>query len=120
MNKSSKFVFISVGGLVALMVVGMLISVFMDVSPEEIKEANLIDKWMWYRVAFYIFIISLWKSICVYLTRARFNLSSITDEDLTEYKKNREKDLRFLVSQRWKIVVLFAFFEIVIIQQFGL
>lgn len=120
MNKRSKFVFISVGGLVALMVIGMLIGVFVDVSPEEIKEVNLIDKWVWYRVAFYILTVLLWKSICVYLTRPRFNLSSISDKDLTEYKNNREKDLRYMVSQRWKIVALFAFFEIVIIQQFGL
>lgn len=120
MNKRSKFIFISVGGLVAMMVIGMLISVFMGISPEEIKQANLIDKWVWYRVAFYILTVLLWKSICIYLTRPRFNLSSISDEELIVYEKNREKDLRYLVSQRWKIVALFAFFEIVIIQQFGL
>lgn len=120
MNKTGKFLVISVGGLLALMITGMLVSVFIDVRPEEIKSRNLIDEWMWYRITFYLLVVVLWKLICTYLTRPRFDVKECAEKELAEFAKNREKDMKYLMKQWWKVALMFAFFEVVIIQQFGL
>lgn len=120
MKNVGKFFVISVGGLLALMVLGMIFSAIFDVKPDEIKGVDLIGGWMWYRIGFYVVVVAAWTPICWFITRPRFNPDELSDEDRAEYENKRERDIQYLKSQWWKMALMFAFFEAVIIQQFGL
>lgn len=120
MKSVGKFFVISVGGLLALMVLGMIFSAIFDVKPDEIKGVDLIGGWMWYRIGFYVVVVAAWTPICWFITRPRFNPDELSDEDRAEYENKRERDIQYLKSQWWKMALMFAFFEAVIIQQFGL
>ena len=75
---------------------------------------------MWYRIGFYVVVVAAWTPICWFITRPRFNPDELSDEDRAEYENKRERDIQYLKSQWWKMALMFAFFEAVIIQQFGL
>lgn len=120
MKNVGKFFLISVGGLVALMVLGMVVGVIFNTDPKEIKSIDLIREWMWYRIGFYVIVVAGWEYICRFMTRQRHADPDNTPEENQEILLKRENDIQYLKSQRWKIVLLMAFFEIVIIQQFGL
>lgn len=120
MKGLGKFVAYSVGGLLILMVLGMLFSALFGVKPNEIKGVDLIGDWMWYRIGFYVVVVAAWTPICWFITRPRFNPDELFDEDRAEYENKRERDIQYLKSQWWKMALMFAFFEAVIIQQFGL
>jgi len=120
MKGIAKFTVISIGGLLALMVVGMSISAIFGVKPQEIKEVDLIGDWMIYRIGFYIFVLLLWTPFCRFVTRPRFDLSELNNEDFEIFKRKREKSFNHFKSQWWKLALLLTFFEVVIIQQFGL
>lgn len=119
-----KFLFVSVGGLMLLMLLGVVSSVMLDYKPEEIKEINLIEEWELYRVFFYISLILLWVPICKYITKPK---AVIDEEQSDEEKKNaaelrekQKKDFEYLKSSWWKLALLLIFFELVIVQQLGL
>lgn len=120
MKGIGKFVVIGVGGLMAIMVLGMVFSAIFDVKPNEIKGVDLIGDWMWYRIGFYVIVIAAWSPISRFMTRPRFNPGELSDEDLERYTNKRERDAQYMKSQWWKVALLLAFFEVVIIQQFGL
>ena len=120
MKSVGKFTAISVGGLLALMVLGMVFSAIFDVKPNEITGVNLISDWMWYRIGFYATVIAAWSLISQFMTRSKINLSELSDEDQEIYREKRKRDFQYLDSQWWKVALLLAFFEVVIIQQFGL
>lgn len=120
MKGLGKFATYSVGGLLALMVLGMLFSAVFGVKTNEIKGVDLIGDWMWYRIGFYVVVIAVWSLICQLITRPSFNPSELDDEDRIKYEKKRERDIQYLKSQWWKVALMLAFFEAVIIQQFGL
>ena len=120
MKNIGKFFFISVGGLLALMVLGMIFSAIFDVKPDEIKGVDLIGGWMWYRIGFYVAVMAAWTPTCRFMTRPRFNPGELSDEDQAQYAEKRERDVQYLKSQWWKVALMLAFFEVVIIQQFGL
>lgn len=120
MKNIGKFFVISVGGLLALMVLGMIFSAIFDVKPDEIKGVDLIGGWMWYRIGFYVTVMAAWTPIFRFITRPRFNPGELSDEDQARYTEKRERDVQYLKSQWWKVVLMLAFFEVVIIQQFGL
>lgn len=120
MKAIGKFVVISVGGLLALMVLAMLFSAKFHVEPSEIKGIDLIGGWMWYRIGFYVIVITAWAPISRFMTRPRANLKALSEEELEVFTRKRERDVRYMKSQWWKVAFLLVFFEVVIIQQFGL
>jgi len=109
-NKSYKFLMISVGGIIGLMIIGMVIALFSISNPNEIKNFNLIDDWMYYRISFYCLVVIFWRPISWFL------LNYCTQQD----REFVGSDLKNLVNLRLKIIALFTFVEIVIIQQIGL
>lgn len=116
-----KYALIGVGGLVGLMVIGMIVAAFFS-TPEEVKGINLIADWVWYRFGFYAAVLLGWTQICNFITRPRIPLDDldITFEEKEELLNSRTKDIEYLKTLRWKVALVFAFFEFVIIQQFGL
>lgn len=116
-----KYALIGVGGLIGLMVIGMVIAAIFS-SPEEVKGVNLIAEWMWYRVGFYVVVLLAWTPICQFITRPRPSPEDeeFTAEEKEEFLKDRAADIEYLKTLRWKVALLFVFFEFVIIQQFGL
>ncbi|MBL4761087.1 MAG: hypothetical protein JKY93_00130 [Gammaproteobacteria bacterium] len=113
------FTLISIGGLFGLLIIAIMISLIFAVQPEEIKQINLIIDWMWYRIGFYLLVILMWFPLCVLSTRSRIKLSELDAQALEAFNKNREKELSYLKSQWFKVVIFLVFFEVVIIQQFG-
>lgn len=120
MRGLGKFVAYSVGGLLVLMVLGMVSSAIFGVKPDEIKGVDLIGDWMWYRICFYVIVVAAWSPISRFMTRPRFNPGELSDDEQKAYQEKRERDVTYLKSQWWKVALLLAFFEVVIIQQFGL
>jgi len=120
MKGAGKFIAISVGSLLIFMVLGMIFSAVFDVKPDEIKGVDLIGDWMWYRITFYVIVIAAWSPICWFLTRPKFNPDKLSAEDRQEYEKKRKSDVSYMKSQWWKAALMLAFFEVVIIQQFGM
>lgn len=119
MKSATRFITISVGGLLVLMMAGMIIGVALDVEPRTIKEFDLVQDWLLYRLGLYVALIIGWPSLCRYVTW-RIDLEGMTDDEIEERNKKRERDIKYLSSKWWKIAVLLVFFEVVIIQQFGL
>jgi hypothetical protein len=117
MKRIGKFVVIGVGGLLAIIVLGMLFIAIFDVKQNEIKGVDLIDGWMWYRIIFYALVIAAWTPICRLMTRPRFNLSELSEEEMEKYTQKRERDVQYMKLQLWKVALLLMFFELVIIQQ---
>lgn len=120
MKNVSKFIFVSVGGLMAMMVMGMIFSAIFGIRSDEIKSLDLIDAWMWYRVAFYVLAIASWSPLSRYLTRTRRKLEFSSREEEEDHAQKQERDFQYLASQWWKVALTFVFVEVVIIQQFGL
>lgn len=121
MNRSiNKFLFISVGGLVALMVMGMLIAVILNTSIEQVRGVNLIEEWMVYRLGIYVVLFLCWNLICHWITRPRLDKREACEEEQQLFEQKRQNDLVSLKRLRWKLVGVLAFFEVVVIQQFGL
>jgi predicted nucleic acid-binding Zn ribbon protein len=119
MAKTKKFLLISMGGLVALMMLGMIFSIVTDTRPEEVSSMNLISEWKWYRVTLYLLIVGSWPWLVRYATRppAMEEWESETDRELM-LQKHRD-DYKNMKAQWWKIALLLAFIEVVMIQQFG-
>lgn len=121
MNKSiNKFLFISVGGLVALMVIGMLMAVVLNTSIEQVRGVDLIEDWMVYRLGIYAVLFLCWNPICHWITRPRLDKKEVCEEEQQLFEQKRQKDIVSLQKLRWKLVGVLAFFEVVVIQQFGL
>lgn len=120
MNRAGQFIMVSLGGLVGLMILGMIISLVMEATPSQVREINLIEKWFWYRCAFYACVIACWTQISIYMTRPPRMSFGGSEEDARRIEARREKDRDLVKAQRWKVALLFVFFEVVIIQQFGL
>jgi hypothetical protein len=117
MNRTRKFLLISVGGLIALMLVGMVISVFTETSAEELSTLNLISEWKWYRMAMYAALVGCWPLISRWATRAGQGANGSESEEILG---KRYADYLHMCSQWWKIVLLLIFIELVLIQQLGL
>ena len=119
-KRFSKFVFICVGGIVSLMLVAMIITSAFSLNPDQVRGLNVVEEWLLFRLAIYATVIAFWGQICKSLTRRKFKNSELTVIELSEAKKQREEDLVYLGSLWWKVALVFAFFEIVFIQQLGL
>lgn len=120
MNRAGRFLSIGVGGLLGLMLLGMIMSEVMDVSPNEIREVNLIHDWFWYRLTFYAVAVLCWTRIARFMTRPSHSQAAHSVEDEIKFQQRREKDFLLVKAQRWKLILMFAFFEVVVIQQFGI
>ncbi len=121
MKGFSKFLLIGYGTTIALLVLGMVIATqFMDIQPDEVVAANLITQWMWYRVAFYLVLVVMWPLVARGLTSAKKSIRGLEKEEAAEIVKKRDIDYKYIKSQWWKVASLLAFFEIVIVRQFGL
>lgn len=120
MKNISRFVMICVGGMIGLMVLGMILSAILGVRSEHIKEVDLIESMMPYRIAFFFLVVALWPVICRLMTRPKLTSLGVTDEEQAEMAAKRERDIVTLKAQWWKVGMFFLFFEVVIIQQFGL
>lgn len=117
-----KFMAISMGGLIVLIAIVMAITVANDVTPDEVKSANLIDSWQWYRMVFYALIILMWFPLCRYMTsplKTEGELSKENFAQIEEVNAKMEKDFVFLKKQWWKLLLALVFFEVVFIRQFG-
>lgn len=119
-NRFGRFFLYASLGLVVLFVIGMLISLSTGLTPAEVKSLNSIEEWMAFRLMMYAAVLVLWVPICKGLTLPKVRRKNITDEERAKRLNKREEDIAFLKSYWWKILLLFAFFEIVFIQQFGL
>lgn len=114
MKSITKMLLISGGGIVVLMVVGMAVSFFLGKTPEQIKEYDLIQDWLIYRIIFYLLIVILWGKISVWI--ARYVLRGEENNNL-----EKEEGISAAVfKKRWHVLALFVFFELVIVQQAGL
>lgn len=120
MRKVGKFIVVGIGGMLLVLVLGMVSSAIFGIKPDELKELDLIRGWVWYRLGFYLVLLLAWPLFCRFVTRPRFNQDDLSEDELSDFSKRREKDIEYLSQQRWKIALLLVFFEIVIIQQFGL
>ena len=69
MQKTRKFLVVSMGGVAALMIIGMVVAALTDTSAEEVKSLDLIAELTWYRVAFFVAIVADWPAISRYATR---------------------------------------------------
>jgi len=116
----NKFLLISVGGLIMLMVFGMIIAAVLRVSPEEVRSVNLIEDWMYYRISFYVAVVLGWTPMCHWITRPRNITADSTEEEQREIHRKGQEDMASFKALWWKIAAIFVFFEIVVIQQFGL
>ena len=54
MQKTRKFLMVSMGGVAALMIIGMVVAALTDTAAEEVKSLDLIAELTWYRVAFFV------------------------------------------------------------------
>lgn len=119
-----KFLLMSIGGLMLLMLIGVIAGSMLDYQPEEIKSINLIDEWQYYRIGFYALLMALWIPTCRYITRPKITKEEEqTDEERkkeAELRKKQARDFAYLKSSWWKVTLLLMFFELVIVQQFGI
>lgn len=120
MNKLVKFCAISLGGLLALMVIAMIVAAVTGANPQEVKDLDLIREWMWYRIGAYALILLAWSPVSRLLTLPKTSKAEMSNQDFEKIEQKREQDRTVIVRSWWKVAALFAFFEIVIIQQFGL
>lgn len=121
MNQFSKFAFISGGGLALLMVIGLIISRIFNLGPDEVRSLNVVEDWMFYRLLMYALIVIFWVPICRWLTFGVMKQTDLdlSDAELEQKRAKREEDVAFLKGYWWKIALMFAFFELVFIQQLG-
>lgn len=120
MRGAGKFFFLGVGGLVLLMIVGMLVTALFGLKPEQLASIDLISSWFWYRFGLYMILIVLWAPVCRFMVAKPEQLEDMSDEQLKTLLEKQKRDIQFLKSQWWKLLLLLVFFEIVIVQQFGL
>jgi len=119
MTKNLKFIAISLGGFALMIFIATVIASIAGVDESTMSEFDLASDWMWYRIFGYALMVALWPQICKYLTRPRFDVQSLSEEEWTSFKDSRNKDIEYLKKQWWKLVALFVFFEGVMIQQLG-
>ena len=119
MSKSVKFLAITLGGLALMIVIGMVVAYFAGVDESKINELDLARDWAIYRIAFYIAAVALWPQIVIYLTKPRFDVDALTDEEFKTFSEKRDMDIVYLKKQWWKVAALFIFFESVMVQQLG-
>jgi len=119
MSKNIKFLAISLGGLAGMVVLGMAVAYFAGIDEGSINELDLARDWVLYRILFYIVAIALWPQMTVFLTKPRFDVSILTDEEYKSFSDKRNRDIEYLKKQWWKIAAMFIFFEAVMIQQLG-
>lgn len=105
--------------LVGLMVLAMLFTATLS-SPEEVQSMNLIGSLMWYRIAAFSLLVAGWNLVCRYITRKPPIEHTFSKEELDLAVSKRELDYQYLVTLRWKVALLCIFFELVVIQQFGM
>lgn len=120
MRKVARFGLYAGGGLIALMVFGMIISVVFDLNPDEVRSLNSVEDWMFFRLAMYTSVIILWVPICKWLTYSKVRNQQLSNEEYSILLDKREEDLAFLKTYWWKVAIAFAFVEFVFIQQMGL
>jgi hypothetical protein len=120
MKSLGKFVSITVGGLVAMMVLGMIGAAMFNIKPQEVKALNLITDWFWYRLAFYCFFMLSWIPLCNYVTRPKKKTVDVSEQIKAKAEEKRIRAFNYMKKQWWKLALFLVFFEIVIIRQFGL
>lgn len=120
MKKLRKFLLISVGGLTLLSLVGMILTAVTGTRPEEVSSLNLISGWQWYRTFLYVVVVASWPWISRFAIRSHRSRDAVTEANANKEAQKYENDYRAVKAQWWKIALLFAFIEIVVIQQFGL
>lgn len=108
------------GGLIALMVIGMIISAVFGLSPDEVKSVNSVEDWVFFRLAMYTGVVIFWVPICKWLTYSKVRNQQLSDDERSTLLDKREKDIAFLKTYWWKVALAFAFIEFVFIQQMGL
>jgi hypothetical protein len=113
MNRLSKMVLISGGGTIVLIVGGMMIAALMGTSTEQVREVNLIRDWFFYRIIFYSIIVLSWS----YLSKKWAD--HIIERSPKIEESQREELAKAIGKRRYHVAALFAFFEIVLIQQLG-
>ncbi len=119
MQKTRKFLMVSMGGVAALMIIGIVVAALTDTSAEEVKSLDLIADLTWYRVALFVAIVAAWPVISHYATRQP-KRGDASNEMWIALEEKHIADFKFMRSQWWKIALLLAFVEIVLIQQFGI
>lgn len=113
MRKFTKMFLITGGGLIALLVGGIILSVLFGQSQEQIREVNLIRDWLYYRAIFYALVVLSWaylsKKLAAFICSKNTELSEESYEELVSKIEKR----------RFHVAAMFLFFELVIVQQLG-
>ena len=65
MQKTRKFLMVSMGGVAALMIIGMVVAALTDTAAEEVKSLDLIAELTWYRVAFFVAIVAFVEIVLI-------------------------------------------------------
>ena len=102
------------GGLIG----GGLVIFTDDVS--QVAPPDFSPRWFWYRIGVYALVFLLWGSVCRYIIHVKVKQEGLSDKDLQERVLKRERDLLYLIHQRWKVLIFFFVFELVVVRQFGL
>lgn len=113
MRKFAKMFLITGGGLIALLVGGMTLSVLFGHSPDQIREVNLIRDWLYYRAIFYILVVLSWT----YLSKKLAAFICSKNKELPE--ESYEELALKIEKRRFHVAAMFLFFELVIVQQLG-
>ena len=119
MSKSVKFVVIVLGSLTVMVILGMVVAYFSGINESSINELDLARDWAIYRITFYIAAVAFWPQIAIYLTKPRFDVNALTDDEFKTFTQRRDMDVEYLKKQWWKVAAMFIFFESVMIQQLG-
>jgi hypothetical protein len=113
MNKRLKTGLLAAAVMLILYVGSGMFVTMNGIDPQEIDELNLAKDWFIYRLMFYAVIVGSWPKISELIGYRRKQVNpDLEDEKVAA-------DVEYLKKQRWKVAVIFLFFEIAAVQKFG-
>tara|TARA_R110002167_G_scaffold204404_11_gene408606 strand:+ start:21887 stop:22231 length:345 start_codon:yes stop_codon:yes gene_type:complete len=107
-----KFMFISMGGMALLVIIGMVI-IAVTGSHESVSDLDLAKELIWFRLAGYVLLVAVWWLLSPRLLKKEPEDAESSVEDAPE------KDVSEMQGQWWKVAAFCLFFEIVIVHQLG-
>lgn len=115
-----RFIAIGLGGMAVLMFSGSQVVFFSSVDTELIQQSDFIADWFVYRVMVYSAILLIWPVSVRFITSDEIVSGKTEATERKKRDERRKKDQRFLISQWWKIALLLAVFEVLIVRQMGI
>jgi len=114
-NRNKSIFVLSI--IVGIFGIYIIAGIFTANLPSTTLELDLVKEWFWYRLAVYGIILASWPAICVYLTRSKHKSSQIPNDEVEEFNKIRDEDIRYLKSKWPSLFGLFAVIEFVFVQK---